>query len=77
MRAREHAVFCRMRRAKTQLDSEFAQCNGSYDIFVAYPKISKVDSLVTHAMQWELISVVEIPTITTGRTNFMKRVIFP
>ena len=38
MRATEHAVFCRMRSVKTQLESEFAQCNGPYDIFVAYPK---------------------------------------
>ena len=34
MRATEHAVFCRMRSVKTQLESEFAQCNGPYDILL-------------------------------------------
>ena len=47
MRATEHAVFCRMRNVKTQLESEFAQCNGPYDairfllhiqsVFFGYP----------------------------------------
>ena len=77
MRATEHAVFCRMRSVKTQLESEFAQCHGPYDAICCFCCISKVDFVVTHAVQWELISVVEIPTITIGRTNFMKRVIFP